>query len=128
MKTYTKEQKADYFKSLRDKWQANKDLADKDGDARSQYEAMAKEGGFSYYGFYFCLMSMRANGFEGLPYVDCKTFNKWREAGFMVKKGEKAKIDGVSWVECKKDKEDEDGYLYPKNYKLFHKSQVQAIK
>ena len=133
--TYTKEQKKEYFNSLRERWAKNKELAENDTTARGQYEAMSKESekGFSYYGFYFALLSMRANGFEGLPYIDAKTFQGWKKAGFIVKKGAKSRIEGITWLEVgeSKDKDgqkNDDGYLLPKMYHLFHRSQVEELK
>jgi hypothetical protein len=134
---YTKEEKQKYFEGLRAKWQANKALAEADTDAKKAFEAMQAESpsGISYYGYFFCLQSMRSQGLAGLPYVDCKTFNGWKLAGFIVKKGEHAKIDGITWISGGEKKEGltanteaDDGFMYPKNYKLFHKSQVEAIK
>ena len=72
---------------------------------------------------------MENNGFDGFPYIDCKTYKNWQENGFIVKKGEKSKIDGITWIAPKgKDGEEEDGKgLYPKRYRLFHRSQVEAL-
>lgn len=130
MTAYTKEQKAEYFKTLREKWNKNKTDADNDTDARAKYEAIHKEanGKFSYYSFYFTLMDMNRNGYAGNPYVDCKTFNGWREAGFRVKKGEKSKIAGITWIAVGKGENDADDFMYPKSYHLFHKTQVELIQ
>ena len=129
-KTYSKEERAEYFASLRARWTANKEKATADTDTAKVWEAINAEGGHkgSYFGFYWCYMSMKAQGLDGLPFVDCKTFNGWREAGFIVKKGEHAKIDGITWIMSDAKKDDEDTSMYPKMYKLFHKSQVEAIK
>ena len=128
---YTKEQKAKYFKELRARWKVSKEMADKDETAKALYREAG--GQFSYYSFYFTLMDMRRLGYDGLPYVDCKTFNGWREAGFRVMKGEKSKISGIVWIHPKGKNEkgeevDVDESVYPKIYHLFHKSQVEAIK
>ena len=127
---YTKDQKKAYFKKLRDEWLKSKDLAKNDKEA----EAIYREAGIrsSYYSFYFTLMAMRHNKMPGLPYVDCKTFNKWKENGFIVKKGEKSKISGITWkhpVIKTEDglKEENEDYIYPKLYRLFHKRQVEAL-
>ncbi|MDE1971173.1 MAG: hypothetical protein KGI50_06405 [Patescibacteria group bacterium] len=130
---YTKEQKREYFAKLRASWKANKDAAENDSDGRIKYEAIRKETpGFSisYYGFYWTLRQMIAQNLEGTPYIDAKTFNGWKSAGFRVKKGENSKIEGVTWMAAKSKKEEEDDdhtNLYPKKYALFHKSQVEAI-
>lgn len=131
-KTYTKEERAAYVSSLRDKWKANKQQADQDQDARAKWQAVrdeAPEGKISYYGFFFALQSMKAQGLDGLPYVDAKTFNGWKASGFIVKKGETSKIQGLTWINVanEKDDEPEERRLYPKAYALFHRSQVQAL-
>lgn len=97
-KEYTAEQKRAYFQGLRERWTANKEAAAKDTDALAQYEAMRIEspsGRVSFYSFYYTLQDMRAQGLEGLPYIDAKTFKSWREAGFMVRKGEHSKLKGI---------------------------------
>ena len=127
---YTKDQKSKYFKDLRARWRASKELADKDETARALHREAG--GQFSYYSFYFTLMDMRKFGYDGIPYVDCKTFNGWKEAGFMVRKGEKSRISGIVWLhpvtkdEVGEEVEDDES-IYPKVYHLFHKSQVEAI-
>lgn len=126
-KTYTTEEKNAYFKSLRERWNKSKKLAEGDEVAKALYQEVG--GDFSYASFYFTLMEMKAKKLDGVPYIDCKTFNGWRQAGFMVKKGEKSKIDGIVWLHPKdKDGEDDEDNIYPKIYKLFHKSQVDKIK
>ena len=140
-KERTKEEKAKYYKELRERWTENKKLADDDKDAKKRYEGLNREvlkiGKFSYYSFYFTLQSMRRQKLEGTPYVDCKTFNGWHDAGFKVKKGEKSVIDGITWFSVyrkgankdkKKEDEDDDSFLVPKLYHLFHRSQVEEIK
>lgn len=131
MAKYTKEERGAYFKILRDKWKVNKLNADNDDDARAKWQAIqaeSPEGRISYYGFYFTYIDMQAQGLDGLPYVDAKTFQGWQTAGFTVKKGEKSKISGITWIQCankKEGSEDADGgALYPKLYNLFHRSQV----
>lgn len=133
-KTYTKEEKQAYFKGLRERWTANKASADQDEDTRKRYEAIKAEAPdfkISYYSFYFTLQSMKMQGFDGLPYVDAKTFNGWQGAGFIVKKVEKATLEGITWLEVEKDKkqgqDEAESFLMPKSYKLFHRSQVEAI-
>jgi hypothetical protein len=128
--TYTQEQKKEYFASLREKWQANKALAEGDTVAHEKYMAIvaeAPDNRISYYSFYFTLQSMRAHEYDGTPYIDCKTFAGWVNAGFRVKKGEKSHIDGITWLQAKnKDGSDAD-MVYPKMYHLFHRSQVEEI-
>jgi hypothetical protein len=133
-KTFTPEQKRQYFTGLREQWKARKALADQDQDARARYNAIMAEAkqGFSYYSFYFTLCDMKAQGLDGNPYIDCKTFNGWRASGFKVKKGEKSKVSGIVWIApITKDKQTgedvESDYVYPKVYHLFHRTQVEAL-
>jgi len=136
MTKFTKEQKREYFKRLRLEWKKSKALAEND----LQAEALFREAGLkgvSYNGFYFVLKQMQKLKLKGIPYVDCKTFQGWRENGYKVKKGEKSKIYGITWLsfEAKKEdkdkkekpEKDEDKVLYPKVYHLFHKTQVVEL-
>lgn len=128
---YTKEQRNAYFAGLREDWKKSKALADNDEEAKALYKETG--GRYSYYSFFFTLQDMRKNGFEGLPYIDCKTFNGWKDAGFKVKKGEKSKIKGIVWMHpTSKDDNGEttenEDVLFPKLYHLFHTSQVEEIK
>jgi hypothetical protein len=126
---YTKEERTEYFKQLRNRWKISKEMAENDELAKALFREI--KGNFSYYSFYFTLQDMRKVGYQGLPYIDCKTFNGWKETGFKVKKGEHSKIDGIVWLEVKSNKETEDDEkldVYPKLYHLFHRSQVEPIK
>lgn len=124
---YTNEQKQEYFRKLRERWQNSKAFADNDETAKALYQEV--DGKFSYYSFYFTLMDMKACGYDGIPYVDCKTFNGWKEAGFKVKKGEKSRISGIVWLSPKDEEGNEDDdFVYPKLYHLFHRSQVEERK
>ena len=73
---------------------------------------------------------MKYHGFDGIPYLDCKTFMGWKERGFIVRKGEKSLIAGITWVsvEGKEGEPDDNGFKFPKEYHLFHRSQVEAIE
>ena len=121
---YAKEEKQAYFKNLREQWKKSKELADQDETAKALYRETG--GKFSYTGFYFTLMQMRQLELSGVPYVDAKTFKGWKESGFLVKRGEKSKISGITWIDAHADKDDEK-LLYPKVYHLFHSSQVQPL-
>jgi hypothetical protein len=126
---YSKEEKKEYFKNLREEWKVRKELAESDTKVKEKWNALQEESGgrFSYYSYYFTLMDMQALNLPGQPYVDTKTFKKWREVGFKVKKGEKAVIRGITWMHPQtKDGEDES-FLYPKVYNLFHFNQVEKI-
>lgn len=126
---YTLEQKKQYFSDLRKEWQVSKKLADNDKVAQALFRETG--GNFGYYGFYFTYMSMQAQGLDGVPHVDAKTYQKWLDSGFQVKKGEISTLDGITWIASKrKDKngEEKDARgLYPKRYRLFHRTQVEAI-
>jgi len=127
-KTFSKEEKKVYFENLRREWKTSKALAENNAVAKALFrEANLKS--VSYFGFYYVLAQMQELKLEGLPYIDCKTFEGWYSAGFMVKKGEKSKIKGITWIapKSKKDEEENDDanqILYPKVYHLFHRSQV----
>jgi len=129
---YTKAQREAYSQLLREKWKYAKALADRDETAKALYVEMGKD--VSYYSFYFTLMDMKKNGYDGLPYIDCKTFDGWRKIGMRVKKGEKSKISGIVWLEFKtkrivKDDEDKEKnkFIYPKLYHLFHRTQTEEV-
>lgn len=132
MQKHTKEERSAYFATLRDQWKASKVQADQDQDARAKWQAIrdnAPDGKMSYYGFFFCYQSMKAAGLDGLPYVDAKTFNGWKASGFIVKKGQRSLISGITWISPKTKEADgtvseDDSYCYPKAYALFHRSQV----
>jgi len=133
MRIMQKQSKKEYFKLLREKWEYAKALADADQKAKALYVEVGDK--VSYHSFYFTLRQMKDLGYEGLPYIDCKTYNGWKQVGFMVKRGEKSKIKGITWVEVvqpKKDpkdpNEEEKKFTYPKLYHLFHKSQTEEIK
>jgi len=72
--------------------------------------------------FFFVSLQMQAQGFDGIPYRDCKTLKMWNHEGKRVKKGEKSRISGVVWINA--SKEEDEMILYAKEYKLFHKSQI----
>ena len=129
---FTKQEKSIYLKNLRTRWKEIKQLSISEED-NAEMQAIKETGlNFSQWSFMFTKMSMKAQGLEGLPYIDCKTFKGWKENGYKVKKGEKSKADGITWksVSSKKEGaiEKTDEYMFPKLYKLFHRSQVEEIK
>lgn len=128
-KTFTKEQKKEYFENLRREWKTSKALAENDAVAKALFRESGLKG-VSYNGFRYVLAQMKEKNLEGLPYIDCKTFQGWKEAGFLVKKGESSKIKGITWI-GKNKKSDDDAedttFLYPKIYSLFHKTQVKEV-
>lgn len=132
MATYTKEQKADYFKTLRARWSDSKKLAETDEIKAIVAECQAQGLHVSAYGVCFAWSQMRAQGLDGVPVIDAKTFDGWKSAGFMVRKGEHAKLEGITWIRADvkneaEGAEDAGGYAYPKTYKLFHRSQVEPL-
>lgn len=133
-KQFSKQEKAEYYKGLRERWQKAKELADVDA-----IKAIISNHGLniSPWSFAFVQMQMQAQGLSGLPYLDMKTFNGWKENGFRVKKGEHSKADGLVWMDSFTKKEKNDvgeteeitvvlDHAVPKVYKLFHRSQVEA--
>jgi len=126
MQKRSKEEIKEYYKTLRERWAKAKELSETDQEAKAIYENLGKD--FSYTSFYFTLMDMKEQNLEGIPYIDCKTFKGWIENGYKVKKGEKSKLQGITWVGDKKGENEDDLFIYPKVYYLFHKSQVEEIK
>jgi len=133
MKKFSKDEKKKYFEDLRLDWQRSKALAENDLKAEALYRESGLTG-VSYFSFYYVLKQMKALKLKGLPYVDCKTFGGWTENGYKVKKGEKSKVRGITWLGVKEDnkvagkkEEDKIKFLYPKVYHLFHKSQVEEL-
>ena len=132
--TYTPEQKKVYFAGLRARWQAIKDGVTS-GQLDTIKAIIAEHGlNVSPWSYAFTAASMEYHGFDGVPYLDCKTFLGWRATGFKVKKGEKSKISGISWIiiETKSTPDNDNAEegrqaLRPKEYHLFHRSQVEAI-
>ena len=125
-KNYTKEQKAQYFKTLRARWQAAKEYAIDNGEVIKAI--MVNHGlNMSVYSFAFVQHQMQAQGLEGLPYLDVKTFQGWKENGFRVRKGEASTLSSIVWISSEKKEEEEGGYSFPKATALFHRSQVEEV-
>mgnify|MGYP001569344376 FL=1 len=134
MTTYTPEQKREYYKSLRERWQSIKKAVDE--KKLGEIEAIIQEHGLdvSPYSFAFTAAQMEALGYDGLPYLDCKTFQGWKERGFIVRRGERSKITGITWIGVGNKSEDpgereksDSGFVMPKEYHLFHRSQVDPL-
>ena len=75
---------------------------------------------------------MRAQNLDGVPYIDAKTYQGWKQSGFQVKKGEKSTLNGIVWLKCgpknaSGEVDDDSAFLIPKLYHLFHRSQVEAL-
>lgn len=139
MKKFTKQERQEYTQGLRDRWKAMKEYSEQHKESLEPMWLAAQEtlsGKFSFVAFCDILAQMQSLGMEGSPYIDCKTFNGWSLSGFKVKKGEKSKISGITFMSGKsKEKEGENNedakdtsFAFPKTYYLFHKSQVEEIK
>ena len=132
MKTFTREQKQAYFKSLREEWKRAKETAKID-----EIQGIIQNHGWNISPISFAIVSaqMDAQHLDGLPYLDAKTFQGWRENGFMVKKGEKSTLHSITWVSSdgkeirneKNETEKTDSFVFPKCYNLFHRLQVTEI-
>ncbi len=131
----TKEQKQAYMKQLRSSWQETKKLLS--AEKISEIQAIIVNHGMniSAMGFFFVSIQMKKQGFDGLPYLDAKTYKGWKQNGFQVKRGSKSVLSGITWISVggRKDEtgtdgilDDSDSYLFPKEYHLFHRSQVDA--
>lgn len=133
-KQYSKEERQEYYRALRARWQKAKEIANED---EIKAIMMAHGLNFSVRSYAYVAMQLRALNLEGIPYVDTKTFMGWKESGFMVRKGEKSLMDGLTWVTVEgKETEPTDnageseksrGYAMPKAYALFHRSQVEPL-
>jgi len=127
--TFSTEEKKAYYKDLREQWTAAKESANTD-----HITAIIRNHGLniSVTGFAFVQAQMDAQGLEGLPYLDMKTFHGWKENGFKVVKGQHSTATGLTWVSVGKPKEertgaDPDPFKMPRSYRLFHRSQVQGV-
>ncbi len=122
----TIDEKKVYFTNIRKDWQKSKEESEKDEVAKKLFKAL-KNPAFSYTGFFHIYRQMKKQGIKGTPYIDCKTYKKWMNEGFRVKKGEKSTLKGIVWMPKKikeKNKEEEEVF-FPKQYSLFHRKQVE---
>lgn len=87
--------------------------------------------------FAFVLAQLRRLGLNTYaPMVHVKTFNQWKNAGYMVKKGEKAQIYTVVWKMYDKVKNAETGKeekvqsedMRPVIVPVFHMGQVKKLE
>ena len=133
-KEFTKEEKKEYYKGLRDRWNAAKSYASED-----EIKAIISNHGLniSIRGYCFVAMQMKELNLDGLPYLDMKTFQGWKENGFIVQKGQKSQVTGLTWITADKrdngngdnadNEEKTHSFVMPKAYHLFHRTQVQEI-
>jgi len=110
--------KKEYFQKLRTDWQNAKRYY----NANKEKFAHVPEN-FSPINYWLVKNSMISQELEGEPYLDAFTFKGWKEKGYKVKKGQKAFTHAITWIKP----DDDDNYMFPKTYALFHKSQVEAI-
>ena len=128
----TKAEKQLYFAELRANWKRAK-AALTEGKASEIQAIIATHGlKISVTGYMVVSMQMRAQGLDGIPYLDAKTYQGWIENGYRVRKGEKSSLSGITWIDAgHKDgdeaSDDKKGFVFPKAYHLFHRSQVEAI-
>ena len=129
MKTsHTKEEKDNYFKQLRADWEKAKELSETD-EIKGLMDELARMGlNPSANSIAFVNKQMKEKGLVGIPYIATKTYQKWQEAGFRVKKGERSIVKSITWIEKKSTEEGADGHTFPKATSLFHVSQVEPIK
>lgn len=127
-------ERKEYYSMLRAQWAKAKQAAIEHPDS---FEAIGMELNrlglnYSPMSAWFTKLGMNYYNYDGMPYVDTKTYNGWKASGFKVIKGEHSKLSGLVWMHPKsKNSEGEEvedsEYVYPKEYKLFHRSQVEAI-
>lgn len=130
---YSKEQKTAYFRGLREQWAAVKKALDE--KKITDIKAIILEHGLnvSPMSYFFVSVQIKALGWAGIPYLDYKTFKGWKDRGFQVMRGEKSKIKGLTWIRPETKNaagvvmDDDDAPLFPKEYHLFGRHQVEAI-
>ena len=129
---FTKEQKKEYFTKLRAEWSEAKRLLTE--DKIKALDAIIRTHGLNVSATSYFIVSrqMAAQHLEGIPYLDAKTYQGWKENGFQVRKGEKSTLGGITWIQVKgrtenqQEGENDNSYVMPKSYNLFHRSQVEA--
>ncbi len=126
-KVFDQKAKQDYFRQLRYDWKEAKELSVKDEYKAAYEEAKAMGVTCSITGFVFTKLQMEKLGLLGIPYLDTKTYKGWSDLGFRVKKGEKSKISGVTFLVIEEEDKNKPETIYPKKYALFHISQVEKI-
>ena len=123
----------DHSKELRDRW--NKAKALLNDKTCSEIDAIMQTHGMniSQTGFMVVASEMKQQGLEGIRYLDAKTYKGWKDNGFQVRKGEKSTLGSITWVGVGKKEptsakpEGKKGFMFPKSYNLFHRSQVDAL-
>lgn len=135
-KQYSKEEIKAFYGKQRERWMKSKELVNTD-ECLGILREMAAQGvsNVSPTSIMFVVSQLKELGLPGLPFIDVKTFQGWKEIGYTVIKGQKAIINGVSWKptertnkETGETEETGGGRLLAKSYSLFHRSQVQRIE
>lgn len=132
---YTPEEIKKYYADIRERWNIAKQLSTSD-QCRAILDQMALHGisEVSPTSIMAVQMQLEELGLDGLPFVDVKTFQGWKEIGYVVRKGQKSILTGVSWKPTEKKNEAGEmeetgrGRLLAKGYALFHRSQVEKIE
>lgn len=108
MKTqkFTQDQKNQYFAQLREEWQAAKTTAKEQEERINLAIKVAGLEGISLNGFVLLEKQMENQGLPGVPVLDAKTFQKWKDEGYTVKKGEKATLHGITFISAKSKKQE----------------------
>lgn len=122
------------YLQIRKDWLEAKETASKTNiESLAEYKRLVQEGlKISATNFFYVLQQMKKINLTGVPYLDARTFKGWKDIGYKVKKGEKSKIHGVSWLKVEGEVEGEnkdmkklDKVIFPKVYHLFHISQIE---
>lgn len=129
---FSADEKKAYFSKLRAEWQKAKETAN-----INAIQAIIQNHGLNISPISFAIVQsqMKSLGLDGIPYLDCKTFEKWLENGFVVIKGQKSQIHGITWllangskINDENETDKNDSFRFPKVYHLFHRSQVQPLE
>ena len=132
----TREEKQEYSRQLRERWTTAKKLLTEEKISLIQAIIASHGWNISATGYAVIEAQMQAQGLDGIPYLDAKTYKGWRENGFQVRKGQKSTLSGITWVNVTGQAEapversttvEKSGFCFPKAYHLFHRSQVDAI-
>lgn len=133
--TYTKEEKKQYFKKLTTRWIEVKNETQSAPEYKQLYEKSPVKNRISFISYWLTKISMDTYGYKGEPYIDMKTFDAWKKEGYIVRKHEKCNVTGIVWLHSITSKaiiDDKEvieygDTLYPKQYNLFHRSQVDKL-
>ena len=95
----TPSERTDFYRALRNEWKQAQQWSESHPELVAMFEEIQRLGiPCSFTSICFIMHQMAAHGIVGTPYVDTKTFDGWKESGFMVKKGEKSILKGIVWI------------------------------